>query len=152
MRSTTRGRRRGCLRGIALVGVWLAMVCQGAENPATEPLPIRNPGFEEVGQDGSLNGWGRWWQRNGKGSATIVEDAHSGRRAIRIQNDDVRDWARDLVAMSAIDKLCNMKFVKNKLGTLNTGAYLVVALLNELDAVKGELAKLEATAIINGGN
>ena len=93
MRSTTRGRRRGCLRGIALVGVWLAMVCQGAENPATEPLPIRNPGFEEVGQDGSLNGWGRWWQRNGKGSATIVEDAHGGRRAIRIQNDDVRDWA-----------------------------------------------------------
>lgn len=66
--------------------------------------------------------------------------------------DDVRNWARDLLAMSAIDKLCNMKFVKNKLGTLNTGAYLVVALLNELDAVKGELAKLEATSIINGGN
>ena len=66
--------------------------------------------------------------------------------------DDVRDWARDLLAMSAIDKLCNMKFVKNKLGTLNTGAYLVVALLNELDAAQSELAELKATAIINGGN
>lgn len=66
--------------------------------------------------------------------------------------DDARNKARDWLAMSAIDTLCNMKFVKNKLGTLNTGAYLVVALLNELDAVKGELAKLEATAIINGGN
>lgn len=66
--------------------------------------------------------------------------------------DDLRNRARDWLAMSAIDKLCNMKFVKTKLGTLNTGAYLVVALLNELDAVKGELAKLEATSIINGGN
>ena len=66
--------------------------------------------------------------------------------------DDVRDKVRDWLAMSAIDKLCNMKFVKTKLGTLNTGAYLVVALLDELDAVKGELAKLEATSIINGGN
>lgn len=66
--------------------------------------------------------------------------------------DDVRDRVRDWLAMSAIDKLCNLKFVKTKLGTLNTGAYLVVALLSELDAVKGELAKLEATSIINGGN
>lgn len=66
--------------------------------------------------------------------------------------DDVRNRLRDWLAMSAIDKLCNMKFVKTKLGTLNTGAHLVVALLNELDAVKGELAKLEATSIINGGN
>lgn len=66
--------------------------------------------------------------------------------------DDMRHWMRDWIAMSAIDKLCNMKFVKTKLGTLNTGAYLVVTLLNELDAVKGELAKLEATSIINGGN
>lgn len=66
--------------------------------------------------------------------------------------DDVRNKVRDWLAMSAIDKLCNMKFVKTKLGTLNTGAYLVVTLLNELDAVKGELAKLEATSIINGGN
>lgn len=66
--------------------------------------------------------------------------------------DDVRDRVRDWLAMCAIDKLCNMKFVKTKLGTLNTGAYLVVALLSELDAVKGELAKLEATGIINGGN
>lgn len=66
--------------------------------------------------------------------------------------DDVRNRARDWLAMSAIDKVCNIKFVKNKLGTLNAGAYLVVALLNELDAVKGELAKLEATSIINGGN
>ena len=66
--------------------------------------------------------------------------------------DDVRDKVRDWLSMSAIDKLCNMKFVKTKLGTLNTGAYLVVALLDELDAVKGELAKLEATSIINGGN
>lgn len=56
----------------------------------------------------------------------------------------VRDW----IVMSAIDKLCNMKFVKTKLGKLNTGAYLVVALLNELDAVKSELAKLKTT----GGN
>lgn len=66
--------------------------------------------------------------------------------------DDMRGRVRDWIAMSAIDKLCNMKFVKTKLGTLNTGAYLVVTLLNELDAVKGELAKLEATSIINGGN
>lgn len=66
--------------------------------------------------------------------------------------DDVRNRARDWLAMSAIDKLCNMKFVKTKLGTLSIGAHLVVALLNELDAVKGELAKLEATSIINGGN
>lgn len=66
--------------------------------------------------------------------------------------DDVRNRVRDWLAMCAIDKLCNMKFVKTKLGTLNTGAYLVVALLSELDAVKGELAKLEATSIINGGN
>ena len=49
--------------------------------------------------------------------------------------DDVHNLARDWLAMSAIDTLCNMRFVKNKLGTLNTGAYLVVALLNELDAV-----------------
>lgn len=66
--------------------------------------------------------------------------------------DDVRNRMRDWLAMSAIDKLCNLKFVKTKLGELNIGAYLVVALLNELDAVKGELAKLEATSIINGGN
>lgn len=66
--------------------------------------------------------------------------------------DDMRSRVRDWLAMSAIDKLCNMKFVKTKLGTLNAGAYLVVTLLNELDAVKGELAKLEATSIINGGN
>ena len=66
--------------------------------------------------------------------------------------DDVRNKARDWLAMSAIDKLCNMKFVKTKLGTLNTGAYLVVALLNELDAAQSELAELKATAIINGGN
>ena len=59
--------------------------------------------------------------------------------------DCVRDW----IAMSAIDMVCNMKFVKTKLGKLNTGAYLVVALLNELDAVKDELAKLKAA---NGGN
>lgn len=67
-------------------------------------------------------------------------------------DDDVRNRVRDWIAMCAIDKLCNMKFVKTKLGTLNTGAYLVVTLLNELDTVKGELAKLEATSIINGGN
>lgn len=66
--------------------------------------------------------------------------------------DRVRDRVRDWIAMCAIDKLCNTKFVKFKLGTLNTGAYLVVTLLNELDAVKGELAKLEATSIINEGN
>ena len=48
--------------------------------------------------------------------------------------DDVRNKMRDWLAMVAVDKLCNMKFVKTKLGTLNTGAYLVVALLNELDA------------------
>ena len=66
--------------------------------------------------------------------------------------DDVRDKVRDWLAISAIDKLCNMKFVKTKLGTLNTGAYLVVTLLNELDAVQSELAELKATAIINGGN
>ena len=66
--------------------------------------------------------------------------------------DDVRNKVRDWLAMSAIDKLCNMKFVKTKLGTLNTGAYLVVALLNELDAAQSELAELKATAIINGGN
>ena len=66
--------------------------------------------------------------------------------------DDVRNLVRDWIAMCAIDKLCNIKFVKTKLGTLNTGAYLVVTLLNELDTVKGELAKLEATSIINGGN
>lgn len=66
--------------------------------------------------------------------------------------DDVCNRVRDWLAVSAIDKLCNMKFVKTKLGELNVGAYLVVALLNELDAVKGELAKLEATSIINGGN
>ena len=59
--------------------------------------------------------------------------------------DCVRDW----IAMSAIDMVCNMKLVKTKLGKLNTGAYLVVALLNELDAVKDELAKLKAA---NGGN
>lgn len=62
--------------------------------------------------------------------------------------DDIRNKTRDWIVMSAIDKLCNMKFVKTKLGKLNTGAYLVVALLNELDAVKSELAKLKAT----GGN
>ena len=65
---------------------------------------------------------------------------------------DVCSRARDWIAMLAIDKLCNMKFVKNKLGTLNTGAYLVVALLNELDDAQRELAELKATAIINGGN
>jgi len=66
--------------------------------------------------------------------------------------DDVRNKVRDWLAMSAIDKLCNMKFVKTKLGTLNAGAYLVVALLDELDAAQRELAELKATAIINGGN
>ena len=66
--------------------------------------------------------------------------------------DDVRNKVRDWLAMAAIDKLCNMKFVKTKLGTLNTGAYLVVALLDELDAAQRELAELKATAIINGGN
>lgn len=66
--------------------------------------------------------------------------------------DDVRNKVRDWLAMAAIDKLCNMKFVKTKLGTLNTGAYLVVTLLNELDAAQSELAELKATAIINGGN
>ena len=63
--------------------------------------------------------------------------------------DDVRNRVRDWLAMSAINKLCNMRFVKTKLGTLNIGAHLVVALLNELDAVKDELAKLKAA---NGGN
>ena len=43
----------------------------------------------------------------------------------------VRDWI--------------VKFVKTKLGKLNTGAYLVVALLNELDAAQRELAELKAT-------
>lgn len=62
--------------------------------------------------------------------------------------DGMPNLVRDWIVMSAIDKLCNMKFVKTKLGKLNTGAYLVVALLNELDAVKSELAKLKAT----GGN
>lgn len=62
--------------------------------------------------------------------------------------DGMPNLVRDWIVMSAIDKLCNMKFVKTKLGNLNTGAYLVVALLNELDAVKDELAKLKAT----GGN
>ena len=66
--------------------------------------------------------------------------------------DDVRNKVRDWLAISAIDKLCNMKFVKTKLGTLNTGAYLVVTLLNELDAAQSELAELKATAIINGDN
>ena len=66
--------------------------------------------------------------------------------------DDARNKVRDWLAMAAIDKLCNMKFVKTKLGTLNTGAYLVVTLLNELDAAQSELAELKATAIINGGN
>lgn len=66
--------------------------------------------------------------------------------------DDVRTRLRDWLAMCAIDKLCNMKFVKTKLGTLNTGAYLVVALLSELDDAQRELAGLKATAIINGGN
>ena len=67
-------------------------------------------------------------------------------------SDDVRNKVRDWLAMAAVDKLCNMKFVKTKLGTLNTGAYLVVALLSELDAAQRELAELKATAIINGGN
>lgn len=62
--------------------------------------------------------------------------------------DGMPNLVRDWIVMSAIDKLCNMKFVKTKLGKLNTGAYIVVALLNELDAVKSELAKLKAT----GGN
>ena len=62
--------------------------------------------------------------------------------------DGIPNLVRDWIVMTAIDKLCNMKFVKTKLGKLNTGAYLVVALLNELDAVKSELAKLKAT----GGN
>lgn len=66
--------------------------------------------------------------------------------------DDVRNNARDWLAMSAIDKLCDTKFAKTKLGTLNIGTYLVVALLNELDAAQSELAELKATAIINGGN
>lgn len=66
--------------------------------------------------------------------------------------DDVRHQVRDWIAMLAIDKLCNIKFVKTKLGTLHTGAYLVVALLNELDDARRELAELKATAIINGGN
>lgn len=66
--------------------------------------------------------------------------------------DDVRNRLRDWLAMSVIDELCNMKFVKTKLGTLNTGAYLVVALLSELEAARRELAELKATAIINGGN
>lgn len=65
---------------------------------------------------------------------------------------EVRDKVRDWIAMTAIDMLCNMKFVKTKLGELNTGAYLVVTLLNELDAAQRELAELKATAIINGGN
>ena len=44
--------------------------------------------------------------------------------------------------------LVHMKFVKTKLGKLNTGAYLVVALINELDAAQRELAELKA----NGGH
>lgn len=59
--------------------------------------------------------------------------------------DGIPDVVRDWIVMLAIDKLCNMKFVKAKLGKLNTGAYLVVALLNELDAAQRELAELKAT-------
>ena len=62
--------------------------------------------------------------------------------------DGMPNLVRDWIVMSAIDKLCNMKFVKTKLGKLNTGAYLVVALLNELDAAQRELAELKA----NGGH
>ena len=62
--------------------------------------------------------------------------------------DGIPDVVRDWIVMSAIDKLCNMKFVKTKLGKLNTGAYLVVALINELDAAQRELAELKA----NGGH
>lgn len=71
-------------------------------------------------------------------------NAHKDNMPDGMRDDKTRDW----IAMFAIDKLCNMKFVKTKLGKLSTGAYLVVALLNELDAVKSELAKLKAT----GGN
>lgn len=58
--------------------------------------------------------------------------------------DGMPNLVRDWIVMSAIDKLCNMKFVKTKLGKLNTGAYLVVALINELDAAQRELAELKA--------
>ena len=59
--------------------------------------------------------------------------------------DGMPNLVRDWIVMSAIDKLCNMKFVKTKLGKLNTGAYLGVALRNELDAAQRERAELKAT-------
>lgn len=62
--------------------------------------------------------------------------------------DGIPDVVRDWIVMLAINKLCNMKFVNTRFGKLNAGAYLVVALLNELDAAQRELAELKAT----GGN
>lgn len=66
--------------------------------------------------------------------------------------DDVRDMLRDWLALSTIGKVCNMPFVKNRFGESNVGAFLVVALLNELDAAQRELVGLKANAVINGDN
>jgi rhamnogalacturonan endolyase len=61
---------------------------------AQEPLPLRinNAGFEE-GQLGERPAQWSWWHREKIGSATLVEDAHSGRFAVRIVAAGEEDWA-----------------------------------------------------------
>lgn len=88
-------KRRSSLRSWALMGVLLAAsVCQGQQNnPAKEALELPNADFERVTAEGRLEKWGTWWQRNGKGSATVVSDAQNGQHAVRFVNDDARDWA-----------------------------------------------------------
>lgn len=77
---------------LLFIGVLMG-VAQEVVNPAKAPLVISNSGFEEVSPDGRALGWGGWWQREGKGSATVVDGGHSGKNAIRLFSDGEKDWA-----------------------------------------------------------
>lgn len=61
--------------------------------PGPAPLVIPNGDFETLKEDGYFANWGRWWQREGKGSAKASSEAHGGKVAAHLVNDNAKDWA-----------------------------------------------------------
>jgi hypothetical protein len=50
---------------------------------------ITNPGFES-----GTSGWGGWWSRDNKGSATAVTTTfHSGVKALQVSYTGAQDWS-----------------------------------------------------------
>ncbi|MGD0094766.1 MAG: hypothetical protein ABSE73_33055, partial [Planctomycetota bacterium] len=49
---------------------------------------LQNPGFEEAGKDGVPAGWTREYNEKLSGPFAVVEDAHDGKRAVRMMTEE----------------------------------------------------------------